>query len=268
MVHALRIAALALTAMAGAPAEPAAGMASEDHKNLAALQRQFGESAPFQIFLQFKAFPGSLARLQGCGQGGPGAVPGLRDLIIEGFEHIDGFSNEALRHTLAMVYTETYLRNSLGGIRYLPYRWPGTAASVRDIGYVQMNIFFSPGEGEQTMTKERAVYLIEHELGHANDWNHSSVLTPDERIAMLFEVTSRFSQADHFRGYHESRNVVYDRSNRQNNFYLMVREYWADLAREYARNPGALRNHNPKDFELAEKWLRKLSGLETCAPTL
>jgi hypothetical protein len=225
------------------------------------LQQQFGESVLFQTFVKLR----SLHQGLNGPKGGTTATSmdttsKLNTLSIEGFEKIDRFSNDALRATLSAVYTETFLRNSLGGIRYLPHEWAGTAASVRDIGYVQMNIFFSPGEGDLSMTKERALYLIQHELGHANDWNHSTILTSGERIAMLFEITARFAEPDHYRGYHESLSILYDGSNLQNNYYQMVREYWADLAREYVRNPDVLRSQYPKDYALVETWFRRLSG--------
>lgn len=252
MLRALNIAILALVLDIGAIAKSAAEMPDVRSASLEFLRQQFGESVRFQAFLDFNKI------LQGKAWERPS--PKLNDLVITGFERIGGFSNDELRQILSSLYADTFLRNSLGGIRYISHSQPGTAASVRDVGYIQMNVFNDPDDGAREMTKERALYLIQHELGHANDWNYSRLFSPAERLEMLAEVTGRFLQPGHFVGYHERQHVVYDRRNPHDNFYQTVREYWADLAREVVRSPDALRAHHPQDYELAQKWIRRLSG--------
>ncbi len=175
-------------------------------------------------------------------------------MIVKGFDQIPGFSDTALRRLLGSQYPSGFWRASEMRIRYVTHAWPDRAADIRDLGYLQITVFNDPGESGRAMTRERVLWLIQHELGHASDWNYSQALTWSDRLLMLAEVTDRFNTPDHFRGYHEVRQIVYDRENPQNDKYQAVGEYWADLVREYVRNPERLLNEYPRDYELARKW--------------
>ncbi len=84
------------------------------------------------------------------------------------------------------------------------------------------------------------------------------MLNACERAAMLYEVSARFQAPDHYRGFHESLGIIYDGDNEDSDRYQRVREYWADLAREYVRSPAALRATYREDYVLAQKWMTRL----------
>ncbi len=231
------------------------------HGTLEFLEKEFGASVKFERFLRQMAIPGGFDAPDSVQPAWRlvGKNPEFRGLTVEGFDRIPGFSDAALRSALASQYPDSFLRASDIRIRYIAHTWPDRAADIRDIGYIQITVFNDPGQCQCAMTPDRALWLIQHEMGHASDWNYSRVLTPAERLRMLLEVTTRFNHPDHFHGYHEVRQIVYDPDNLQNDKYQAVGEYWADLAREYVRNPDRLRNDYPGDYEVARKWFPRLT---------
>ncbi len=123
------------------------------------LERQYGRAAPYQRFVRVRIHPALLhpAGETVASEAVRSSRLPLHDVVIEGFENIDGWSNEALWDSLLSRYTQVFLRNSVGGIRYLPWRWGNTAASARDVGYIRINVFLSPEVGAEGMTTERAL---------------------------------------------------------------------------------------------------------------
>lgn len=223
---------------------------------LPSLWKEFGGSAKFEWLLRQKALAGGIATADSDRSAECLAARTVErhGVTVEGFDQIPGFSDAALRGLLSEQYPSGFLRALEVRIRYVAHAWPDRAADICDMGYIQITIFNDPAENQLAMTRERAPWLIQHELGHASDWNYSRTRAWSDRLQMLAEATDRFNATDHFRGYHELRQIVYDPDNPQNDKYQAVGEYWADLVREYVRNPARLRNEFPQDYELAQKW--------------
>lgn len=234
------------------------------HTQLDFLFQEFGAAEAFKNFLRMQRIVEWLeAPDDGRRDGVSSSVVGTAEepsetvgLLAEGFEHIAEFSNDALQKRLSLLYGDLFVGKATIRIRYHPYRWTDRAADIREVGAgdLRINVFNDQGECRCEMSADHAVWLIQHELGHALDWRYNRALTVPERLHMLFEVTVRFHDPAHFRGYHESRQIVYDPDSAQNNTYQAVREFWADLAREYVRKPDRLRIEHPNDYELVHKW--------------
>jgi hypothetical protein len=86
--------------------------------------------------------------------------------------------------------------------------------------------------------------LLIHELAHANDWNRSNVLSPEDRLTLLHLVHGRVSSPDHLRfPYVESIN----NPDKKAEHLRKCTEYWAVLMEKALTIPA----ESKKEWELA-----------------
>jgi len=213
----------------------------------------------------------------------------LRDIQIRNLELIPDLSEREFREVILSKYGRRYLESSISEVVFVPevrilahdqkiakiilgaVDTFGLNRYLKEDLRADIKIYDLP-EG---MTKDEFIDVFLHEINHSNDWNDNFDLTSAERINMLYEFANRFDQEDRFRSdYIEGINEkgIKDRLGRDElsedispgDFikYIKVVEYWAELGREYIKNPDGLRQNHPKDHELTEKWMKRLSGSE------
>lgn len=95
--------------------------------------------------------------------------------------------------------------------------------------------------------------LFNHELAHSNDWNRSNVLSPEDRLTLLYLVHERMSSPDHLRfSYVESLS----NPDKKAEHLKKCTEYWAELM-GYALNiPAKSKEGWERNFraKAVEKW--------------
>ena len=106
------------------------------------------------------------------------------------------------------------------------------------------------------VTKEKGISnlitrILPHELGHANDWENDSQLSPEERVALLLAVNNRVQSAERYMSYY-----VESIRNKEPELerYLKAKEYWAEICQAYFDNPEHMDIH---DFQLVDRVVKK-----------
>lgn len=95
--------------------------------------------------------------------------------------------------------------------------------------------------------------LINHELAHANDWNRSNVLSPEDRLTLLYLVHERMSSPDHLRfSYVES----ISNPDKKAEHLKKCTEYWAELMGYSLDIPAESKEEWERKFraKAVEKW--------------
>ncbi len=110
--------------------------------------------------------------------------------------------------------------------------------------------------GNSAQVREIIVILnatINHEYGHGNDWEEED-MDFVSRIKFLEDVAKEFFNEDRMiSDYVET----IDNPNQQEENYLKIREYWAEICMAYFSYPELLKDAHPASFALVEKYVKQ-----------
>jgi hypothetical protein len=205
---------------------------------------------------------------------------GNKGFSSENLESIPGFDKAKFQELLGK-YPGGYLESSLSGVRFSSR--VNVRGGVEILGEVRgydmerlsdkdtrsPMIIYNTKEG---MDFEGFADTFKHEVHHGNDWQNNHLLTSTERINMLLEVTGRIESDDRYRsqyveGLDEAESIQrlkqelpQGTSPEQVLLYVKATEYWAEIAKAYFENPDGFKVNHPKDYELAKRWVARLSG--------
>ncbi len=188
--------------------------------------------------------------------------------------------NGQIKQELEKKYSKFWLGNSVRGISLQPkdsvmvigdQRYQllgldvvkvGVSALLEDDPRAPIAIYPStlemPGGPPMASMKDKVTDVLNHELGHNNDWDASQTLSTPERIMLLAEVTERYLSSDRFFSqYVES--TTFD-ADPHKQLYRRVSEYWAELTRNYfGINQEKFIKEHPEDAALVAKWYEKVA---------
>lgn len=131
----------------------------------------------------------------------------------------------------------------------------GISAMLNQDVRAPIEVFDIPGGH----TPESIFRTLHHEIAHSNDWQSSQVLSSQERINLLYEITQRYNQPDRFKSEYVE---IIQHDDKFFEAYKKTSEYWAEIVANYFMDPENFRNNNPKDAELVEKWFSKINNIE------
>ena len=189
---------------------------------------------------------------------------------IEGFEKV-GIENEKIKKLWSEKYYPTGTINGvLKNVQYQNYSKKSSevynisSENGAEVAPTENSIKFLGLKNENYPNSEAFLKTLDwyfsHEIGHINDWMHSSDLKPEERVDFILEVVSAFNKPASFRdllGYVNSINnqdVCLEK-------YYKVAEYWAVLCEYYLSFPDlATKRFLPEETNLIKKWLLKGKG--------
>jgi len=97
--------------------------------------------------------------------------------------------------------------------------------------------------------------IFAHETGHANDWENDEQLSFRERKRFLVEVAKRFFTGENTVPFSYVEAIKNDDQNEEN--YLKIKEYWAEICEEYFSNPDYFAARYPDDYRLVHRWITK-----------
>lgn len=186
-----------------------------------------------------------------------------RPMPITGFEALDGMDNEKIRQLLESKYDKSWLYGTISSIEYEDSEKSDDVIKIA--GSAQNEEQFTTRTGREkviiyksnsiTDPKERMV-LFSHEIGHHHDWRTDRTLGLPERIKLLAEITKRLGAKDRF----HSPYVELDVPKRFKNLapeeikYKQAIEYWATLVERFDNYPKQLKQIQPADYELVQRW--------------
>jgi hypothetical protein len=102
---------------------------------------------------------------------------------------------------------------------------------------------------EDKSPQEILIEVIVHELAHANDWESDNELTYEERVQLANNIIGRVRSPDHYSSWY----IEYLASEGVS-LYRMSIEYWAEICRQYFKNPFEL---HVDDFIIVDAQVRK-----------
>jgi hypothetical protein len=192
-----------------------------------------------------------------------------KDIIVQGFEKLPGFSNEEIKRVLEKIYPPQWLLGSTREITYVDEivridetfvkgghtRSYGFSALAEEDIRAPIVVFNIPGG----YTKEILYLILHHELAHNNDWQNSLLLSNQERINFLYEVTLRYLNPDSFKSdYVQSIKIEGDEKAE---LYLKVTEFWAEIVAAYFLNRDEFKKNYPEDAKLVERWFNRINDI-------
>ena len=83
-----------------------------------------------------------------------------------------------------------------------------------------------------------------HEIAHLNDWENDKDTSFEERVDLVLKIAERLKSEDRYRSPYLER---IENENKEEELYLRAKEYWAEIASQYFRDPNKL---NAKDAEI------------------
>lgn len=96
--------------------------------------------------------------------------------------------------------------------------------------------------------------IINHELGHANDWGSDNDTFYEEKLDLLLGILARIDSPDRYMSsYVESYKDGDDKTIHFRKF-RMAQEYWAEISGQYFSDPTQL---SIIDLEIVDSWIRK-----------
>lgn len=97
---------------------------------------------------------------------------------------------------------------------------------------------------------------IEHELGHANDWETDMDLNIIDRQKLLIKIHERLTSTD---SWHRDNDHYHETfaDGSKGGLYKSAREYWAEICAEYFSNPESFLKDHPQDFKLVDTYAKK-----------
>ena len=106
--------------------------------------------------------------------------------------------------------------------------------------------FSSMGRMERFVVISRMDEAFAHELGHQNDWQRDSSLSPSQRIAFLYDVLKEMNRVRSYRDFY---------TEKFRGTPLHPVEWWATVCEKYLSSPHWFIHQYPRESELVEKWL-------------
>ena len=97
--------------------------------------------------------------------------------------------------------------------------------------------------------------IFAHESGHANDWEADNTLSADEGDNLLLKLTKRYFSGKNI--YHSEYVESIKNDDQQQENYLKITEYWAEICMQYFDNPEWFSENHPEDYELVDQWVTK-----------
>lgn len=97
---------------------------------------------------------------------------------------------------------------------------------------------------------------IEHELGHANDWETDMDLNIIDRQELLIQIHKRLIATN---SWHRDNDHYHENfaDGSKEGLYKSAREYWAEICAEYFSDPTSFINNHPDDFKLVDEYVKK-----------
>jgi hypothetical protein len=102
--------------------------------------------------------------------------------------------------------------------------------------------------------------ILDHEFAHQNDWTRNIILSEPQRIKLLCDATSAFSESkEFFSEYVES----IKNDDKQREAYIKVTEYWAEAIEQYmTAGPENYKKTNPTEYALVKKWFDIINDIK------
>lgn len=95
--------------------------------------------------------------------------------------------------------------------------------------------------------------VLEHELGHANDWMTDMDLNIVERQQLLLLIHDRLNSSDRYQSDYYSSFI----NGTKEGLHKSASEYWAEICEQYFTNPKKLLEKHPVDFQIVDKFAKK-----------
>jgi hypothetical protein len=194
-----------------------------------------------------------------------------KPIEIKGFEKI-GLRNEDLQKLWSeKYYPKGWLDDEISDIEYrneefteknMDYgrdkkaQYAGTNRQNME-GKSEIRFYASNPKDYESMKDfiETLDWHFSHESSHANDWEGESRMDYKKRVDFLYEVSQNCFKEDAFRdilGYVDS---IKNKDKNKENYYK-VREYWGACCEDYFTFPEILKQGNPREFEMVDKYVK------------
>ncbi len=146
------------------------------------------------------------------------------------------------------MYPKGWINGEVGVVEYKDERKGNVGAIYNEYFGHSRIIIYSNGQ-----TESIGKGILEHELGHANDWETDMDLNILERQQLLLSIHGRLMAPDRYQSdYYNSFN-----DGTKEGLYRSVQEYWAEICGEYFTNPQSFLEKHPVDFALVDEYVRK-----------
>ncbi len=192
-----------------------------------------------------------------------------KDIKINGFESVAGFSNEDVETYLKSKYSPQWFRGSTKEIVFVPeirkiderYEKAGETKSYGISAMIEKDerAPLAVYEISQGHTRESVLETIDHELAHNNDWQNSMILSNQERINLFYGVTQRYNEEDRFKSNYIESIKIEDKSLER---YVKTKEYWAKIVENYMTDKDKFEKSFPKDANLVKKWFNIINDIK------
>ena len=110
--------------------------------------------------------------------------------------------------------------------------------------------------------EEVLLAVLGHEIAHHNDWASNNRMSLQERLQFMREVLEHFRSPKRFHSVYVELDTPEDLKNKgwsENAIkYRILKEYWAVLNERYDVYGEALKENQPQDYELVERWRARM----------
>ena len=208
-----------------------------------------------------------------------------RPISFKNINEIPGFSSKDLQDFLNKTYPKNYVSNSTSEIEFVGQSYIKEKENTEILGQAEsfgIGTLMKSQSGDLRtplkinlpttgIDKEIFIDILEHEIGHPNDWNNSPVLTSAERVLMLHEVSLRSKSANRFVssyvegitldqiGIYFKGKIDDEKTKEQYLGYIKTSEYWAEIAKAYFKDKNKFKKEHPDDYVVVKKWVDVMS---------
>lgn len=191
------------------------------------------------------------------------------EITIKGFENFPGASNEEIKNLLQK-YPKTWLQNSTKEIIYVPEiqkvdkryvkggeaRPYGVSAMLEKDIRTPIKIFEIPQEHIKNSILETTLEVLHHEIAHNNDWESSQILSSQERINFLYDITQRYNSENRFKSSYVESIKIKDKFLES---YIKTKEYWAEIMMNHLLYGEQFEASHPEDAKICQKWFNLIN---------
>jgi hypothetical protein len=196
-------------------------------------------------------------------------------LKISGFEQLGGFNNESVKQTALEILPPAFINNE-DEINYNPTEKKALTFPVAgEANIVGITGMLAGDKHIVTVYKYESIennpdemrHVLAHEIGHHNDPQESNRLTMAERVDFAVDITERLLDPERphssyvdevtpgeYQAHKWSKNEVQ---------WRRARELWAESVEKYVVGPAKFWEESPKEAQLVEDWMAKISGMQT-----
>lgn len=189
---------------------------------------------------------------------------------IKGFDKMPGWTNERIKQEIESKLGKRWSYQNVSSFEYIDKEEKGRVLDIAGQAYTDnlSGIFYKSGAEsikfyrmDHAPEAQELDEIMGHEIAHHNDWESNNRMPLQERLQFMKEVLEHFKSPKRFHSVYVEFDTPDEFEGRFPEEWIkhrQLREYWAVLNERYDVHGEALKENQPQDYELVERWRARM----------